>query len=92
MRRSIVAMSNPKKKKGGTKPVTFTSQEPPRTKQGRHLGIQMPTRLRPEVYAVVEALAEREDRSTAKMGEILVREALEARGLWPPPADASASS
>ena len=63
------------------------TQDPPKapTRQGKHLGIQMPTRLRPEVYAIVDALAGREDRTVAKMGEILIREALQARGLLPLP-------
>ena len=79
----MVAMSN-SKKKDGNKPVPPTTQDQSRARQGSHLGIQIPTRLRPEMYDVVEALAAEEDRSTAKMGEILIREALAARGLWPP--------
>jgi hypothetical protein len=44
----------------------------------------MPTRLSPEMWAVLEAISAEEERSIAQVGMMLLREALVARGKWPP--------
>ncbi len=69
-------------------PMPPTTQDPPKP-TNRHKGIQIPTRLPPEVYAVVEQIAEREHRKVAQMGLVLILEALEARGAYSPPSATS---
>jgi hypothetical protein len=73
-----MAKKNPK---ANMPPATTEKPKP----ANRHKGIQIPTRVPPEMYGVIEKLAERETRKVAQMGLVLIREALEARGEWPPP-------
>ncbi|HTU18514.1 MAG TPA: hypothetical protein VMG10_10680 [Gemmataceae bacterium] len=73
-------MSTPRKKK--------TVNAAP--SQGRK-GHQLPARAPLPLWEAILSLAKAERRSSAQVILFLLEEALEARGLWPPPADASPS-
>jgi hypothetical protein len=75
-------MNTNKKKKGAD--VTTTQAAP-----DRHRSKQLPTRVDADTYAAIKALADAEDRTVAKMGLILLREALAARKRRPAKGGAS---
>jgi hypothetical protein len=66
------AMSKPRKK-----PVKATAK--------RQQGHQLPTRVDEHMWALLEKAAAQEERLVSPMVRILLREALQARGIWVAP-------
>lgn len=62
-------------------PKTPDPEQTPEDPVNRTMGF----RATPELRAVIEALARKERRRPASLLQILVEDALTARGLWPPP-------
>lgn len=69
----------PKKKKSVE---SVEASEPPPKKDTRPPG----PRLSPGLHAAMVALAARDETNIHVLGRIAVREYLERRGFWPPPA------
>jgi hypothetical protein len=71
----MVAMSKQKKPQK-PKPMNATAS--------KHKGRQLPARVDKPMWDTLERLAKGEDRKVAQMVVVLLKEALTARGKWPP--------